>query len=223
MSKKQLIFLVLLCVLCFSASFGVAWLTKPKAVSAAEPNLAKPAADANEFKQVKQGLGESEGISMQRAMSEKQLKLLIQSLRARIAEYDKKEQELGVREQRLDVTRQNLQKDVNELNSLRVQLANEAANLKQKQQQLEDSMIKMSQIEAANVKKTATIYDKMDATSSAKIFISMCTNKQLDDAVKILSFMTEQKAAKVLNEIGTSDPKIAVDLVQALKKLKGSK
>ena len=217
MSTKQIVVIGMVCVLGFAGGFGVMIMTRgPVAAKAAEPNkLDDPNAEI-----AKKVTGAEELTLTQRGISEKQLKLLVQSLRTKIAECDKREQDLNTREQRVQTAREQLAKDVNELTSMQVQLANTTAQIKQEKAVLEQYQLKIGEDESANLKKMATVYDKMDSAGAAKILVNMCMNRQIEDAVKILNFMSERTAAKSLAEIAQTDPKIAGDICMGLKRLK---
>ena len=60
----------------------------------------------------------------------------------------------------------------------------------------------------------------MDSASGSKIMIKMSQAQQTDDAVKILNYMTERTAAKMLGEIGTADPNLAAELCDRLQRIK---
>ncbi|OHB56487.1 MAG: hypothetical protein A2Y07_09180 [Planctomycetes bacterium GWF2_50_10] len=221
MSMKQALIIAVVCVVCFGASFMIAWITRPAPSTSHEPNV--PAAtEANDpFINAISGASlNSEDPTLSKTLTEKQLKLLVQNLRARIEEYDTKLQDLSAREHQLQVSRVAFQSDVNELNRLRVELASASSQVKAQKQELADYQTKITTDELANLKRTATIYDKMDSTSASKILISLCKSKQIDDAVKIINYMSERSAAKVIGEIGTAEPQIAADIVQAIKRLK---
>jgi len=223
MSLKQIIIIVSVCIVCFGASFGIAWLTKPDvSIETVEPNSAKIEVAPNDpLTEILAGPGNSiNDQSVSRGMSERQLKLLVQSLRTKIEEYDAKLTELSTREEQLAITRQAFAADVNGLNTLRIELASSAAEIKRQKKELEEYQTKISADELVNLKRTAAIYDKMDSTSSSRILINMCKSKQISDAVKILNYMSERSAAKVIGEIGAAEPQIAADICHAIKRIK---
>jgi flagellar motility protein MotE (MotC chaperone) len=218
MNKKQMIMIGAVCAVCFALPFGATIFMKtPAAAKAAEPNAPEPNATG-----LKKPAAPDEMALTQRGISEKQLKLLVQSLRAKISECDKREQELGVREQRVQTAREQLARDINEISSMQVQLANTSAQIKQDKALLEQYQIKIGEDESTNLKKMATVYDKMDSAGAAKILVNMCMNKQIEDAVKILNYMSERTAAKAMSEIAGTDPKIAGDICMGLKRVKES-
>ena len=157
------------------------------------------------------------------SIQEEQLKKLIYNVREKIQEYNNKTKSLSVKEERLQITYKMIQKDLEGLNKLRTELATTVADLKQKQQEIENSMVKIEEIEQQNLVSIAATYDKMDPASAAIIMTNMSkTNNSkkssdIDDAVKILYYMTERTKAKVLAELTTTQPEIAAMFCKKLK------
>jgi len=221
MSIKQAMIIAMVCVVCFGASFTIAWISRPvpQATHAAED--AKPVEPNDPFEAaMNAGSVNPEDPGLSKTLTEKQLKILVQNLRGKIEEYETKTADLAAREQQLQISRQAFAADVNELNQLRVDLVSSAAEIKRQKKELDDYQLMINNDEAVNLKRTAVIYDKMDSASSSKIMINMCKNNQVNDAVKLINYMTERTAAKVLGEIATAEPQIAADICQGLKRLK---
>jgi len=163
-----------------------------------------------------------------KGMTEKQLKDLVYEVREKINDYDIKEKELEVRESRLQVTQDSLKKDIETLNQLKVDIASMVATLKEQRNQLLATQTTITKEEKTNLTAIATTYDKMDSAGASKIIISMCTKQldsgkaeggSLDDAVKILFYMNERSRGKLLNEIASTEPRLAAVLCQRLKKI----
>jgi len=219
----------------FAGAFIVTWLTGTKGPAnsqAAEPNQSASVQQVEPNLPLQQaGLtGNTEVIENEkkRVMTEKQLRYLVYDVREKITEYSQKLHDLEQTEQRLQITQQVLKKDVNELNDLRVELAGTVACLKEERDKLLNSRLNITQSEEKNLTSIAATYDKMDSASAAKILVNMCgvedgkisgTINNIDDAVKILHYMTERAKAKVLAEIAGSEPKLAAILSQRLKQL----
>jgi hypothetical protein len=231
MNKKMIIIIVAVGLIGLSGGIGFAWYSKPKLVAQAEPNTAaahepNTSPIVTDLANIKSGAymnADANNAAFRKAMTEKQLKLLVQSMRTKMVEVEQREQELATKGQQLEATKEILQKDVNDLTALKVELAAAAAAVKQERDKLENMRLQITQEELVNLKKTASIYDKMDSASGSKIMIKMCASDQTDDAVKILNYMTERTAAKMLGEIGTADPNLAADLCQKLKVIKETK
>jgi hypothetical protein len=163
-----------------------------------------------------------------KGLSEKQLKSLVFEVREKIREYESKTKEVEVREARLAITQETLKKDIEELSRLKVETAALVANLKEQRNRLLETRAVIEQSEKTNLTSVAATYDKMDSTSASKIISSMCSKQMetgkfkggaIDDAVKILFYMTERTKAKLLAEIVTSEPKLAALLCQRLKQI----
>ena len=164
-------------------------------------------------------------------MTEMQLKNLIQDVREKMQEYSNRLQALAVRERRLQVTQDVLKEDIENLNSLRIELASTIANLKSERDKLLKSRLEIDQTEKVNLVSIAATYDKMEVTGASKILVNMCgtqdtstmqhneTGSSFNDAVKILHYMTERTKAKLLAELASSEPDLAAALCQRLKQI----
>jgi flagellar motility protein MotE (MotC chaperone) len=223
----------------FTGAFATGWLTRPAAA------LGSPAADRTDANQVKPARlmppaaltptpGPAEEGTGARAMSQQQLNELIYEVREKIQEYDRKLQDLEKEKQRLQSARQTLKKDVDTLNTLRVDLAASVANLKNERDTLLKARVEVEQVEKTNLLAIAAAYDKMDAAGAAEILTNMAVGKSknggsvnpnanIDDAVKILHFMQERTKAKVLAEIATTEPALAATLSLKLKQVTEAK
>lgn len=217
--KKQLIIFILAGMISFGASFGVTWFFKSKE-QPIEDLISETQKESDLFPPMPATASASTSLS--RNMTEKQLRTLISDIREKMNEYRRKENELKINEQRLEATRELLQKDIEQLDALRVQLATTLSELKQQEQNLNKRLLEITANETANIQRIASQYDKMDVTQASKIMINMATNSQANDAVKILYYMSERTAGKLLGEIGSSQPDLASMLTQQLKKVKES-
>jgi len=118
-----------------------------------------------------------------------------------------------------------IKKDIEELNKLRIELASTVAGLKSEHDKLLKSRVEIAKAEKNNLVTMAAAYDKMDSTSASKILTNMTKMQKglegsnLDDAVKILHYMTERTKAKLLAELVTSEPNLAALLCQRLKQI----
>jgi hypothetical protein len=231
MSKKLIIIIAGSGLISFSAAFVIAWLTQqapssPPGQSAQveqQTELNLPTSEADEISTQTQGFS-----TTGRAMTEKQLKDLVYDVRLKMQEYDNKLQSLKLREQRLQTAQQTLREDIESLNNLRIELASAVATLKNERDKLEKSRTEIAEAEKRNLVSIAATYDKMDAASAGKILSSMCSgnlqkgtrtdvDNNIDDAVKILYYMTERTKAKLLAELVNSEPSLAALLSQKLK------
>lgn len=238
MSKKLIIMIAGAGLISFAGAFVFAWLTKPAPVgqsdkldqpalvdtdSVGKPWLPQPEAG-------KMGtIGPAES-TIRKAMTEKRLRNLVFEMREKIQEYNNKLQDFELQEQRMQITRDALKRDIENLNNLQIELASTVAGLKEQRNKLLKTRVDIDNAEKNNLISIAATYDKMDASSAGKILTSMCTKQAqsadvggmasgLNDAVKILYYMTERTKAKVLAELVTSEPQLAALLCQRLKQI----
>jgi flagellar motility protein MotE (MotC chaperone) len=152
-------------------------------------------------------------------LEEKQLYELVREVRQKVNDCQKREQELDEQDRRLRMARQVVERESQDLENLRAQVATSVTRLKETQAELEKLRIAIDKDEAVNLKRMAAVYDKMDATAAGRILETMCANKQSGDAVRILHFMTDRTVAKVLAEF--TDKQLAAQLSEQMKRVKG--
>lgn len=221
MKKLHLLILIATGILCFAAAFGISWhLKKKQAANLPQPDAASagekpPAAPQTGPSYLQAASFEDSSLGL----SERQLQSLIEDIRARMQEYRSKEQELAQEEQRIQMTHQTLQEEIDRLNHLRAKLAVLAQEVEEKQQQLQNSLLQIETLEQANFQRLAATYDKMDTTQAARILGTMAAGPQSADAIKILYYMSERTTAKVLGEIGSSQPELAAMINLKLKRI----
>lgn len=167
-------------------------------------------------------------------MTEKQLKELVYEIQENMHKYKSKLEGLKTEEQRLRIAQDMLKKDIEKLNGVRVELASMVAHLKSERDKLIKSRVEIARGERANLISIAATYDRMDAAAASKILTNMCTSEQnvqsqkkvfggigsnMDDAVKILHYMTEKTKGKVLAELVDFEPGLAAILCEKLKRI----
>jgi len=195
----------------FAASFAVSrYLIKPAKTQAADTQTPEAAAATNE--------APKEAVPDISSVEEKHLYELVKEVRQKVGDCQKREQELQEQEKRLQMTREVVDREAQNLENQRLQLAAALARLKETQGELEKTRVAIGREEVVNLKRVAAVYDKMDATAGSRILEGMCTNKQEADAVKILYYMQERSVAKVLAEI--TDKSLAARLCEQLKRVK---
>ncbi len=230
MSKKLIIMIAAAGLISFAGAFAFAWFTKSAPVSQSdELNKSTVAAiDKPWLPQPEAGTMGPTDSTMRKALTEKRLKNLVFEVRQKIKEYDNKLQALELQGQRLQITRDTLKKDIENLNNLQIELASTVAGLKEQRNKLLKTRVDITKEEKANLVSIAATYDKMDAQSASKILTNMCTKQSADvgeadsglnDAIKILHYMTERTKAKVLAELVTSEPQLASLLCRKLKRV----
>ena len=241
MSKKYIIIITAAAgLVSFAGAFVFTWLTNSPQVSLPDemeqPALAGDKSDPG-LPQLQTGAISSAAAAsgtMTKAMTEQQLRNLVQDVQGKMQEYSNRLQALAVRELRLQVTQDVLKEDIESLNSLRIELASTIANLKSERDKLLKSRLEIDQAEKTNLVSIAATYDKMDVTGASKIMTNMCAaqdtsevqafevgkvSSSFDDAVKILHYMTERTKAKLLAELATTKPSLAAALCQRLKQI----
>lgn len=235
MSKKHIIIASGAGLLTFAAAFVGTWLlgrsspppveTKTATAQQTTPTKQPGAEGSNSATADSQTGDEAETV---KGLTQKQLKSLVYEVREKINDYESKVRELDLREARLQMTQETLKKDIDELSRMKVELASMVANLKEQKNQLLETRAEISRSEKANLTLIAATYDKMDPASAGKILINMCAKQMesgkleggnIDDAVKILFYMTERTKAKLLAEMVTTEPKLAATLCQRLKRI----
>ena len=241
MNKKLIIITAAAGLLSFAGSFILAWLTKA-APQPQNPQTNQPIpTNAGGISQTIEStlpqpeMGTESTVNVvdretktsiaEKALTEKQLNELIYEVREKAREYNAKLKDLEQYEQRLRLTQDMLKKDSAELDNLRIELASIVTGLKNERDKLLKSRIEIAQTEKANLMAIASAYDKMDAASAGKILTNMSQKQSsepggnLDDAVKILYYMSERTKAKLLAELVNSEPKLAAALCERLKQI----
>jgi flagellar motility protein MotE (MotC chaperone) len=211
MSGRKWTFLVMggIGVAVFGISFGLSrWLGRGPAPAAGAPAQTSTAAPAPRTEP-------NDPFAEATRLEERHLYDLVKEVRRKLRECHEREERLVQEENRLRLVREELRKEAQELENIRVQAAAALSGLKEAKARLDKDRLQIRRDEETNLKRTAAVYDRMDATSAAKIIEGMCRGAQQDDAVKILHFMSERAVAKVLGEIAAPD--VAAGLSQRLK------
>jgi DNA repair ATPase RecN len=228
MKKTQVIVMVGVGVFSFAASFGVNWFRHQKAAQAAvaesDPQMPEAAIDGRRQRGVGGSLANagrlSENIDEQVGLTERELQNLIYDVREKMRQNQQHEKELAKEAERIELARQGLQEDVERLNEIGATLDMKLLRLKEKEDQLQQMIIDIEKAERTNIERLAATYDKMDPSQSGKIMMNMAANNQMADVVKILYYMNERNAARVLGEIGSTQPDVAAALSLQLKRVR---
>lgn len=225
MKIKQIVILALAGMISFSSAFTVSWFLKKKKEAA----LALQASQQQKL-QPTAGTGQdtynpriSAGFTIDRAdsgLSERQLEHLIYDVRNKLKECSDRQTALETEAERIEISRQALQQDIDHFNELRDKLSTVLAAIQEQEESLQKSITEIDTIEKSNFQRLASTYDKMDSTQAGRILISMAGNNQLQDPVKILYYMNERMAGKLLSEIATAKPDLASLLSVKLKHVK---
>lgn len=229
MNKVQILLIIGAGMVSFAGSFGVSWLVKKnqsrqaiqQAVSETQVSPDSAARAAGGETEAASLFDNAGGDSLV-GMSEKQLQSLILEVRTRLQDYRAKEKHLQEETQRVEIARQGLQEEVDRLHALRDRIASAIQQLERQEKQLRESIVTVGELEKTNFQHLASTYDKMDSVNAGRILMTMASGPQVQDAVKILYYMNERTAAKVLGEISTSRPEAAAMLSLHLKRVKES-
>ena len=211
MNKTRLIIIGGIVLISFVASLLLGWLMTPAPIAPQVVQQAPPP----EPLAVSAGLAGSEAKLTPR---EKQLEELIRELQATISEYQLKHRKLESEQLRLQMAQQHLEKQVRDLENLRIEILAPLAALKDEQIKLDQTRLRIKQEERANLRRAAAIYEKMDAQAGSRILAEMATGSQIDDAVRILYYMSEKSAARIFAEI--PDDELASRLTLRLKQIR---
>jgi len=228
-SKKRIIITAAVGLLSFSGAFVLARLTQsaPSGQPADEPGLSQATTPTESGFEPAKPQADT-GAADKRTLDQKHLTSLIVDVKDKIREYENKFDALELREQRLKVAHDVVKQDIEKLDSLRIDIASMIASLKEQRDKLLKLRVTIEEAEKANLISVAATYDKMDPASASKILATMSkTNRQtpgqdtgLDEAVKILYYMTERTKAKLLAELVSSEPALAATLCQRLKQVR---
>ncbi len=205
MSKKKIIIVAALAALSFAIAMGASYMLSaiPQKATAQQ---APASPDANEAPPVK--------LSLQ----EKDLDELVRNLRQRIADCRAQTQQLNEREKHIRIVQDQLARQAQELEDLRVKAATALAALRQEKAAMEAERVKIEVEDRVNLKKTAAIYEKMDAAAGGKILTDMCGQNNEDAVVRILYYMSERSAAKTIESF--EDKKLAARLCDKIKRVR---
>jgi flagellar motility protein MotE (MotC chaperone) len=227
MAKKQIIILALAGFLSFVSVFTVNWFFTSKKIAAATAAAASEDSaqvarqqDATFPGTIGIDFSASAVQTRELGMTERQLQNLIEDIRVKAREYNTRQKELDAREERIEITSQSLQQDIDRLNELRDKLSQIQSDIELKQSQLQQSIVEIEGIEQSNFKRLAATYEKMDSAQAGRIMVNMAASNQLQDSVKILYYMNERTAGKLLSEIATTKPELASVICMQLKHVK---
>ena len=226
MKKIHLLIIIGAGILSFVLSFGVSWyLKKNQPVLPEDPSstqMTEQPVSAVGALPMPRSLNAAETDLMDLGLSERQLQNLIQDIRSRMQEYRNKEKQLMKEAERIELAHQSLQEEIDRLNQLRNKLSVLTQSLDDKEQLLKKTLLQVETIEQANFQRLAATYDKMETTQASTILTNMASGPQASDAIKILYYMSERTAAKVLGDIGTKQPELAAMISMKLKRVQES-
>ena len=214
--KKYLIILGILAAVSFGVSLGLSAMLGGKGAHAGKEAAGKP---PNKGEALLAGLSADGAGEARKALPEQEkIEQLTKDLRARIAEYERKEHKFVEREKRLAVAEENIVHRAKELETLRLQMVGPLTRLKDAMAELDHARVAVNKQEKANLLRIASTFEKMDPTRGGGILSGMAANEQLDDVAKILFYMSERSSAKMLAEI--TDKTLAAKLMGMMQKIR---
>lgn len=234
---KKVIIITAAGLVSFVGAFVFAWLTHSPPEKPADPSKesvvtqSQTEQEAASFETDMMGAVAQTSAPTKKSLTEQQLKELIQDVREKMREYENKVKGLAVQEKRVQVAQDVLKEEIENLNNLRIELASTIAQLRNEQDRLVRSRLEIDKSEKVNLVSIAATYDKMEAGSASTILMNMCkpgqtqdikagiASSSMDDAVKILHYMTERTKAKLLAELATTEPSLAASLCNRLKQI----
>ncbi|MBN1125634.1 MAG: hypothetical protein JXA82_11545 [Sedimentisphaerales bacterium] len=227
MNMKQIILLLVIGIFSFVIAFGGTWWIKRSMAKVPDPTETQNPENQNGMTTAGAGpesrllrSSTATGMDRIRGMGEKELAGLIDDIRDKMKEYEIREKDLALEEQRIQMARGVLQEELDRLTKLNEHMTLTLEDLTRQDEQLQKTRIQINSIEKANIQRLATTYDKMDPVNSSKIMVSMMKNQQMDDAIKIVYYMSDRTAAELLGQIATTQPDLAGVMSLELKKIK---
>jgi flagellar motility protein MotE (MotC chaperone) len=225
-NKKHIIVIAAAALVSFSAAFGFSFFLGKKQAALIDANAPPETASLAAGQEIFQLPRKQSPSDDKKVILEKQLSGMVYDVREKMRQYENKIRELDQQEQRIKITQDTLKKDIEQLENLRVELSTKIAGLKEEREKLLASRVRVAQTEKTNLVSVAATYDKMDSASASKILVNISKMTEqgqpaagLDEAVKILFYMTDRTKAKVLAEMVNTEPKLAAMLSDKLKKI----
>jgi len=223
MKKTQLIILSVAGLLSFASTFTVSWVIKKKKAAAVatqqaqqvDPQRADSGTQGDFFDSMSQ-ITETDDAGI----SERQLQHLIADIRNKIKDHRTRQKAMDTEAERIEISRLSMQEDIDRLTELQNKLNLTLAQIHQKEAALKDTLTEIDALEKNNFQRLASTYEKMDTTQAGRIMTTMATGNQLQDSVKILYYMNERMAGKLLAEIATKKPELATLICSQLKHVK---
>jgi hypothetical protein len=229
-NKKQIVIMAGVGLICFGLAFTVGLFTR----TSKEPVVEGTPGDAEKVEILTTSTGaaavatssnsttplntfQAKEVNLGKSLTEKQLISLVFEMHSRLAEFASKEKTLIEKESRVQMSIEELQKNIKEMESLRVKLAATASSIKQQLKNLDEKRIIIGEVEKKNILKAALLYDKMKPAEASEIMITLAGSNQLDFVVKIAYYMSERTSAKLLGEISKTQAILASTISEKLR------
>lgn len=217
MGIKKIIMLLVACLVSLGVSFGATWFIISNKDNAGEESATMQAGLGGEQEPEPSPMAMT---NANNSMTEKRLEGLMHDVSEKMREYKQRDKEMEQLEERLAIVKGTLDEDLDRMQDLQEKLTLKISELKEEHDRVRKSMVVVDENESKRFKQLAAVYDKMDETQAAGIITNMMANNQLEDAVKIIYFMSERKAAKLLGEVSVLEPKLGAVLCDWLKRVK---
>jgi flagellar motility protein MotE (MotC chaperone) len=152
-----------------------------------------------------------------------------------------REQQVGVREKQMDIIHDEIKKEQKRLDGVKKKIDEEMAALVQMLEKVEKSAadgrdvtkslaaektylqqttIGIEDLEWQNLKNQSKTFEKMDPEAAASFVTNLVDKGNMDTAAKILSMISNRKAAEIFKEINTQDPKLPPILIERILLIK---
>lgn len=224
MNKKMLILTISAGVLIFGISLGIGWLMSENDDTdidrTAQQTKTEP--DSNQTEPELVDASESTTDEFSRNISERELKRLLVETRDTLKEYKQKINNLEKKQTRINTIRKIVEKDLRELDELRSELTQASSEMKSKISRLEKLKVEIDESKRDNLVALASTYDTMDSSSASNILANMARlpgedEKSINDAIKILYFMSDRTRGKLLEKLSENEPELAAVFCNKLK------
>lgn len=211
--KLKIIILVAIALVSFGATYFVSSILNPKEAPVAADSEAAEQGEGEQPMRAAIAAGIVSPVTFK--MKANALNELLKEARLKVDAYRAKQKLLDNREKRIEMAAETLKKQAQELDVARAQLIPALDIIRQAKTDLEATRTRIGKTEKANLKRISKMYNKMDAASAAETLTIMCRGGQEDDAIKIIRYMSEKKAAGLL--VKMLDRKLAAKICVKLK------
>ena len=228
MTKKTIIIFGIIgafsCVTTFGIMFGIHKMRDKKNAeqTGESANGGTSAAISSDFSlETQAGAQMISGLEpTQPTLEEKQIGSLIVDLKTTKKNYEDKLAQLKSKEERLEKTRLNIEADMERIRAVKAEIINTISELKLQKASLEKTITEVKAVEKDNLVKLAACYDKMETDKAAQTVFTMMENSQIEDAAKLIYYMSDRNAAKLIGEIASKNSEYAAQISEKLKRVK---
>jgi len=207
--KKLIIIVAVLALASFGGTFVMTQMLQPKV---------EPVMTPEKLKRAEQDKTTLAGIEKTAMGDRVQLGSLIEEVKRLKVKLTRETQALAEREKRIQISAGQLQEAARELESMRLQLAAPLVKLKGLKQELEETRLKITLEETANLKNNAKTLEQMKSDKASKMLEDMCKGSQMEDAARLLHFTNDRTKGDLLSNI--TDTTVTAKLFDMLKKIR---